>query len=88
MKTKRFNEQPYTYANNKDLRLTEFIMHLKMQITMRVNQMQRCLMRTDIMMIISFLSLESAEWFELNKKKEQTWKFHDQKPNQQLMYHR
>ena len=28
-----------------------------------------------------------AEWFELDKTKNQTWKFHDQKPNQQLMFH-
>jgi hypothetical protein len=28
-----------------------------------------------------------AEWFELDKDKKYTWKFHDQKPNQQLMVH-
>ena len=88
MKTKRFNEQPYTYANNKASTI-DGVYHALEDADNYAGQ-------PDAEMFDAYrynddykfpIFRRVAEWFELNKKKEQTWKFHDQKPNQQLMYH-
>ena len=88
MKTKRFNEQPYTYANNK-ASTVDGVYHALEDADNYAGQ-------PDAEMFDAYrynddykfpIFRKVAEWFELNKKKEQTWKFHDQKPNQQLMYH-
>ena len=88
MKTKRFNEQPYTYANNKASTI-DGVYHALEDADNYAGQ-------PDAEMFDAYrynddykfpIFRKVAEWFELNKKKEQTWKFHDQKPNQQLMYH-
>ena len=88
LKTKRFNEQPYTYANNK-ASTVDGVYHALEDADNYAGQ-------PDAEMFDAYrynddykfpIFRRVAEWFELNKKKEQTWKFHDQKPNQQLMYH-
>jgi len=88
MKTKRFNEQPYNYANNKASTIDGVYHALEdadnyagqpdaeMFDAYRYNNDDR---------FIKFRKV--AEWFELDKDKNQTWKFHDQNPNQQLMFH-
>ena len=88
MKTKRFNEQPYTYANNK-ASTVDGVYHALEDADNYAGQpnaemFDACRYNDDYKFPIF---RRVAEWFELNKKKEQTWKFHDQKPNQQLMYH-
>ena len=86
MKTKRFNEQPYTYANNK-ASIIDGVYHALEDADNYAGQ-------PDAEMFDAYrynddykfpIFRKVAEWFELNKKKEQTWKFHDQKPNQQLI---
>ena len=88
MKTKRFNEQPYTYANNK-ASTVDGVYHALEDADNYAGQpnaeMFDAYRYNDDYKFPIFRRV--AEWFELNKKKEQTWKFHDQKPNQQLMYH-
>ena len=88
LKTKRFNEQPYTYANNK-ASTVDGVYHALEDADNYAGQpdaeMFDAYRFNDDYKFPTFRRV--AEWFELNKKKEQTWKFHDQKPNQQLMYH-
>ena len=88
LKTKRFNEQPYTYANNK-ASTVDGVYHALEDADNYAGQpdaeMFDAYKFNDDYKFPTFRRV--AEWFELNKKKEQTWKFHDQKPNQQLMYH-
>ena len=88
LKTKRFNEQPYTYANNK-ASTVDGVYHALEDADNYAGQpdaeMFDAYRYNDYYKFPIFRRV--AEWFELNKKREQTWKFHDQKPNQQLMYH-
>ena len=88
LKTKRFNEQPYTYANNK-ASTVDGVYHALEDADNYAGQpdaeMFDAYRFNDDYKFPTFRRV--AEWFELNKEKEQTWKFHDQKPNQQLMYH-
>ena len=88
MKSKRFNEQPYNYANNK-ASVVNNVYHAIEDADNYAGQpnaeMFDAYRYNDDDRFIKFRKV--AEWFELDKTKNQTWKFHDQKPNQQLMFH-
>ena len=88
MKSKRFNEQPYNYANNK-ASVVNNVYHAIEDADNYAGQpnaeMFDAYRYNDDDRFIKFRKV--AEWFELDETKNQTWKFHDQKPNQQLMFH-
>ena len=88
MKSKRFNEQPYNYANNK-ASVVNNVYHAIEDADNYAGQpnaeMFDAYRYNDDDRFNKFRKV--AEWFELDKTKNQTWKFHDQKPNQQLMFH-
>ena len=88
MKTKRFNEQPYTYSNNKASNI-DGVYHALEDADNYAGQpdaeMFDAYKYKDDERFINFRKV--AEWFEFDKDKPSTWKFHDQKPNQQLMFH-